>query len=131
LEQHHEEIQSAGLNLVVVGIGQPKHAQRYGPRLAPSALCLVDSGTDAHRTYGLKRGGILQLAGPKVFASGVRATARGAGQGEVTGDTTMLSGTFVIDQDGLVRWAHYSSHAGDHPDIGQMLEDVRLEATRA
>ncbi len=127
LERHKHEIESAGLRSVAVGLGQPKHALRYCPSLAPSATCVVGHGTEAHIAYGLKRGGLLQLAGPQVIASGVRATSKGIVQGATTGDPTMLSGTFVVDQDGVIQYAFYSANAGDHPDLGEVLTVVESE----
>jgi hypothetical protein len=48
-------------------------------------------------------------------------------QGAATGDTTFLSATFVIGQDGLVRATHYSRHAGDHADLSELLAEARRE----
>jgi len=131
LEQHHDEIQAAGLKVVAIGLGQPKHAQRYCPLLSPSAACLLGQGTAAHRAYGLQRGGLRQLAGPRVIAAGLRATAGGFHQGASTGDTQMLSGTFVVDQLGRVRYAFYSSDAGEHPDLDRLLDELHQEMTAA
>ena len=129
LEQHHEAIQAAGLKLVAIGLGEPKHAQRYCPLLSPSATCVLGLGTAAHRAYGLQRGGLGQLAGPHVIAAGLRAAAHGFHQGASTGDVQMLSGTFVVDPAGRVRYAFYSSDAGEHPDLVSLLDELHQEAT--
>jgi peroxiredoxin len=126
LEQHKEEIEAAGLRVVAVGLGEPKHARRYCPQLAPSVTCLCNSDAEAHRSYGLKRGNVLQLAGPQVIASALRAVQKGHSQGEATGDVTMLSATFVVDWRGIIQYAYYNKFAGDHPDLTGLLEAAQL-----
>jgi hypothetical protein len=127
LEQHHAEIEAAGLKAVAVGLGEPKHAQRYCPALAPRLTCLVGRGASAHTAYGLRPGGLSQLAGPQVAAAALRAAVHGNWQGAATGDTTVLGGTFVVGTDGLVRAACYDRHAGDHPDLARLLAQFRRE----
>lgn len=125
LEQHKDELQAAGLALAAVGIGEPKHAQRYCGTLAPSVTCLVNKTKEAYTAFGLSRGNVLQLAGPGVIAAGLRAASRGAVQGEATGDPYMIGGVFVVDQRGLIQYAHYDRHAGDHADFAVVLKSVR------
>jgi peroxiredoxin len=33
----------------------------------------------------------------------------------------MLPGTFIVDQQGIIQYAYYSEHAGDHPEVGELL----------
>ena len=122
MEQSHEEIEAAGLRIVAVGLGEPKHAQRFCGKLAPNLVCHVDQDETAYKTYGLQQGGILALAGPATFIAAARAAASGHVQGEATGDTRMLPGTFIIDGTGIVQFAYYSRHPGDHPKIKKLVE---------
>lgn len=125
MEQHKEQITSAGLRIAAVGLGEPKHAQRYCGSLAPSIACYANKTKEAYKAFGLDRGSLLQLMGPQVFAAGARAMARGHTQGETTGDALMLGGVFVIDQEGIIRYAHYDAHAGDHPNFAEVLRAVK------
>jgi hypothetical protein len=125
LEQHKDQITGAGLKLAAVGIGEPKHARRYCGTLAPSVACYANQTKGAYKAFGLDRGSLLQLMGPKVFAAGARAVAGGHSQGESTGDTLMLGGVFVIDPAGVFRYVHYDAHAGDHPDFAEILSAVK------
>jgi len=125
LEQHKDQLTAAGLRIAAVGLGEPKHAQRYCGSLAPSLACYANKTKEAYRAFGLERGSPLQLMGPGVLAAGARAVARGHTQGEPTGDTLMLGGVFIIDQQGVVRYAHYDAHAGDHPEFAEILRAVQ------
>ncbi len=124
LEQHKDEIRAAGLKIVAVGIGEPEHAADFCGKLAPGATCLVNKTTAVHFTYGLKRGGLGQLLNPKLYAASARATRAGFKQGKATGDIAMLGGIFVVDQQGLIRYAYASGYAGDYPEIADILKTV-------
>lgn len=122
MEQSHQEIAAAGLRPVAVGLGEPKHARHFCGKLAPHLTCHIDLDKTAYQQYGLKKGGVMALFSPSVFVAGARAAAAGHIQGEATGDTSMLPGTFIVDADGVIQFAYYSTHAGDHPDIKKMLQ---------
>jgi hypothetical protein len=125
LEQHQDALRTAGLSLAAVGIGEPKHAQRYCGTLAPSVTCLVNKSLEAYRAFGLKQGDPLQLVGPQVVAAAVRAVGSGHTQGQTTGNSLMLGGVFVVDRQGVVRFADYDEYAGDHPVFAHILRAAR------
>jgi len=125
LEQHHAELQAAGVQLAAVGLGEPKHAQRYCGQLAPNVTCVVNVTKEAYTAFGIARGNLTQLAGPSVILNAAKATAQGFTQGLATGDTHMIGGTFVIDQHGIIRFAHYDAHAGDHPEFSEIFRAVK------
>ena len=121
LELHKNELSTAGLQVIGVAMGQPKHADRYCGNLAPSMQCFTDETTHPYETYGLQQGKLGELMSPAVVASSVRALARGSSQGKIIGDAKMLPGTFIVDQQGIIRYAYYSKHAGDHPDTAELI----------
>jgi len=64
---------------------------------------------------------MLRLMAPDAIVAGARAASRGHTQGQATGDQQRLPGTFIIDAQGIVRYAHYGKHAGDQPDLEEMV----------
>ncbi|MBI3241165.1 MAG: hypothetical protein HYZ49_02590 [Chloroflexi bacterium] len=125
LEQNKDEIRAAGLKIVAVGIGKPKHAARYGGKLAPSVTCLANETNDVHFAWGLKRRGLGQLLEPKLYVASIRATQAGFTQGRATGDTAMLGGLFVVAQTGIIRYVYVNDYAGDYPEIADVLKAVK------
>ncbi|RLT46130.1 MAG: MerR family transcriptional regulator [Chloroflexi bacterium] len=125
LESCVPALRAANIIPIVVGLGDADHALPVASQLAPGALCLMSQGITAHQIYGIKRGSLLQLAGPSVISSVVRAARSGQMQGETTGDISMLSGVFAIDRTGMVRYSFYGSHAGDHPSPDTFVASVR------
>jgi len=121
LELHREEIEAAGLRVVCVGLGKPKHARHFGGKLAPSTECVTNEAPALHAAFGIGRGNLLRLVAPDALAAGARAAARGHMQGQATGDTQRLPGTFIVDTAGIIRYVHYGKHAGDQPDLTALL----------
>jgi hypothetical protein len=110
-----------GVNLVAVGLGESKHAAHFGPRLAPGVTCLAHPTPEAHSAFGIGRAGADALLQPGLWTTALTATANGHVQGRATGDARTLSGTFVIDLSGMVRFAHYARFPGDDPKIEDLL----------
>ena len=100
------------------------HARHFCGKLAPHITCHVDQDKKAYATYGLKQAGLKEMMNPAMVIASMRAAASGHVQGEATGDTWMLPGTFVVDGDGIIQYAYYSHHAGDHPDINLLLKTL-------
>ena len=121
MELHKDELANAKLQVVSVAMGEPKHAERYCGKLAPSITCLTNETTMPYQTYGLQQGKLGELMSPAVVVASVRALARGSSQGEAIGDVKMLPGTFIVDNQGIIQYAYYSKHAGDHPKIADLI----------
>jgi peroxiredoxin len=124
LEQHHHELTAAGLQVVSVALGEPKHAERYCGELAPSQTCLASTTNDPYYTWGLYQYTAKDMIvnGIKLLSATQKAKSAGHTQGKATGDVAMSTGTFIIDRQGVVRYAYYGAYAGDDPDIHLLLE---------
>ena len=86
MELHREEIEAAGLRIVALGLGEPKHARQFGDKLAPNVDCLTNEEPTLHAAFGIERGNILRLMAPDAIRAGARAASRGHSQGQATGD---------------------------------------------
>ena len=102
-------------------MGQPKHAERYGGKLAPSALCLTNEKPDLYEEFGIDKANVLRMIAPDAIAAGARAASKGFRQGKSTGDVSRLTATFVVDQTGTIRYAYYGKYAGDNVNIDDLL----------
>jgi peroxiredoxin len=130
LELHKDAIENAGLQVVAIGLGEPKHARRFGDTLAPSITCLTNEKPDLYDTYGIGRGNMLRLVAPDAIKAGARAASKGFTQGSATGDTLRLGATFIVDKQGIIQYAHYGKHAGDHPDLPKLVDWWRQETAK-
>jgi peroxiredoxin len=127
LEQHKDELENAGLQLIALALGEPKHAERYCGKLAPDLDCFADDKNDGYYAWGLRQGtaGEAFAHGLDILKASAKAFTSGHVQGATTGDPYMLPGTFIIDRDGLVRYAYYSEYAGDDPAIEVLVDEAR------
>ena len=121
MELHHEKIEAAGLRILAVGLGEPKHARHFGGKLAPSVECLTNEEPTLYEAFGIEKGNMLRMLAPDALAAGARAAREGHRQGTATGDQQRLPGTFIIDAQGIVRYAYYGKHAGDQPDLAELV----------
>ncbi len=120
-------MKAAGLQLLALGLGRPEHAERYCGRLAPSLTCFADTTNDAYYAFGLRQGTMTEAIQNafNIAKVSAKAVADGFMQGKATGDAQMMPGTFIVDQQGIIRYAYYSQYAGDDPEIPVLLEAVR------
>lgn len=126
LEQHRDALTAAGFQLLAVGLGEPKHAERYCGKLAPHVTCFADSSNDGYYRWGLRQATNAEFAahGFDILKASAKALLKGQMQGGATGDVAMLPGTFIIDRDGIIRYAYYSAYAGDDPSIDDLLRQA-------
>jgi hypothetical protein len=126
LELNKDKLFNEGLQIVGVGIGEPKHAARYCPKIAPSLICLVpEEGSDsAHRTYGLRDASGNQLLDPEVGKKLVKTVLKGNFGGIPSGNVQMMPGTFIVNPQGKIIFAYYSKNITDHPQIEELVAIV-------
>ena len=91
---------------------------------APALRCFADPLGNAYRAWGLKRGNAVELFGPAVWVETAKASLKGEVGGKAAGDPFQMPGTFGVTRDGIVRYAHYSLHAGDYPSERALLRAV-------
>jgi hypothetical protein len=118
----HEEIESTGARLVLIGQATPKHAAHYKRRFAPELEILADEKRESYKAMGFPRAGATQLIGPKSVAKGLMRGASGVGVGRVIGDVQQLGGTIIVSAGGEILWSHVMQDASDNPSIDELRE---------
>ena len=128
MERHHAELQNAGLQLLAVGLGDSKHAERYCGKIAPSLTCFAATTNDPYYAWGLYQRTREQLVehGMDIMKASFKALLNWQIQGVATGDINMLPGTFIVDRAGIIRYAYYGQYAGDDPAIDVLLEQAKF-----
>lgn len=107
--------------MVVVAMGEVKHAERYCGSLAPSVSCLVQEGTKHYRTYGLEDAGFRELVSLNALKNGFKASKDGFLPGEPVGDVRMMPGSFIVDKRGIIRYVYYGKDVSDHPEVNDLV----------
>jgi len=108
-------------DILIITQGSVEQSRKFFSGRWPGARAVADPRRRFYKGFGIRRGSLIQLVGPKVVLAGVRATATGNLQGQNVGDTAQMPGLFLV-KDGCIIWQHNFRHVGDHPDWGKISQ---------
>jgi hypothetical protein len=112
-----------------VTTGTPQFTAEFCKQFDVGHTCLVDQpGEPGYRAFGLAKVGMRTLLGPSLWESlAVIARRWRELATPKAGDVYQMSGTFVLDCEGVVRLAHRGAHPNDHvshEEIWQCLDAI-------
>lgn len=105
--------------------GTIEEGRRFFRNLWPGVPAVADKPKYFYNAFGLNRGGTREMFGPKVWACGVRAAAKGYFIGKPVGDPWVMPGLFLV-QGREIRWQYDFAHAGDHPNFSRLPQQLGL-----
>lgn len=82
----------------------------------PDVPAIADPDLRLYSAFGLGRGTLLQVAGPRAVLATGRALLKGNLVGKPSGDVMVMPGAFLISGDQIV-WSHDYRHSGEKPDF--------------
>lgn len=124
VRDRYREFVDAGGEVAAVTMGTPERAAAFREQHRLPFTCFADRQQRAYAAFGVPRGNWSQVAGPGVWAAGIKAIAR-AGFGKPVGDIQQLHAEFVIDMDGIVRMAFLPKHSAEHAPMEDILALLR------
>ena len=110
-------IEAAGVRIVLVHMVDSEAIEKLVGKYGLDGVDRIcDPDRILYQAFGLKRGSLRQLVGPKVFW---RALSEGVllrhGIGRLTADSSQMPGLFLIHESGIVRHFRHRT-AADRPD---------------
>lgn len=100
--------------ILLVHLASPEQGERFFAARWKEARAVSDPQGLLYRAFGLGRGRFGQLFGPAVLLAGIANLRHGIGL--PAGDPLVMSGWFLVDADGRIRFADRHAHAGsEHP----------------
>ncbi len=121
MRQRKADIEDAGGQVVLVGMGTPEEAEDFRERFDVPFPVICDADRKLYRAFDLKRMGVLGFFSPSLALKGMSAMSQGHLMGLPTGDVKQLSGVFVIDTGGGFSFTHISRQPDDTPDVEEIL----------
>ncbi len=117
LAQQRRAIEELGVRIALVHMGSGAEAERFFARYGLAGVCRVDDpGQNLYRAFGLSRGRLGQLFGPKVWFRGFQAGILGRhGIGRLAGDGFQMPGVFLLFHGEILNSFRHAS-AADRPD---------------
>ncbi len=85
---------------------------------------LSDPERAAYKAYGLRKGSLWSIFGPKTVWQYVKLIACGRLFRGIQADPFQLGGDFVIDGQGIVHFAHRSEDPADRPAMDGLLQAI-------
>ena len=125
MDEAREDIRSAGADVVCVFQYRAEPTRNFCRQRGVELECLGDPELEGYDAVGLERGGVKEIASPKVAIAGLKAAAKGTLPGKPEGDRLLMPATFVVDTDGKVRFAHYNEDQSDNPPMRAVLDAVQ------
>jgi peroxiredoxin len=130
LHRDRDQFAEAGVELAVIGQGDPEDAARFRRTQHVEELPMfTDRKRESYRAAGTKVATFSELLGPSVMARGIRASvATRKRQGKVDGHAAQLGGVMIVKPDGSIAYSHLSDDASDYPENDEVLEAARAAA---
>ena len=109
---------------MLVGLGAPQEAEAFRKEFDLSFPIVCDPERHLYAAYGLKKMSLWGFASPALLVKGVKALGQGHSMGLPKGDIYQLSGVFIIDTSGRIRFSYYARDPADHPSPDTILAAV-------
>lgn len=117
---HHAQIQAANAQVVIVSFETAYWAHVWLQETNSPFPFLVDPERVAYRAYGLKAS-VWRSWSPQNLWYYARAALRGRKISGTHGDPHQLGGDFIIDQQGVLQFAHPSREPTDRPKVAEIM----------
>ena len=106
-----------GVNAAAITLGKPGEAKLFCAQRSPDLHCLSDPHQLSYSAFGIGRLNLFyNLIQPQTWIGYLRTWRAGHHVFITDSDMLQLSATFVVDAQGVVRFAHYNRYTADHPD---------------
>ena len=113
--------------MVFVYQGAPDQGPMFFDGLFPEATAIADPDGELYEAFAVRRGGWREMFGLGSWRAALAALRSGHFVNRKIGDPWTLP-TLVVVARGEIVWEHHGSHAGDHPDLAALADQVRVAA---
>lgn len=125
LREVYPECQALDAEIVALTMGQPGATGEFCRQQGTPFVCLSDYERQAYQAFGLGNS-LMGAVHPTTWLSYAREVLKGNLPRPMPPSMTgQMSGTFIIDRRGLVRFAHPSKTAADNPAMDELLMVLR------
>ena len=117
------KFRARGARVVLVGQGPVDEMDQFcaAHGIDGTLVCLADPDRSAYQAFGLGRGSLADVMGPRLLGAAIKALRHGGGLPHQGQDVRQLGGAFVIDRDGAFRLAQRAETSADRATIDQLL----------
>lgn len=118
LRHSYPEFRELNAEVLVVVAAGLKPLARFAEEFALPFSVLSDVTEEVYRTFGLGKGIAIR---PRTIVEFVRLVWHEGGLHWPVGDIMQVGGDFIVDREGIVRYAHSSEDPTDRPEAAELL----------
>jgi len=122
--QYSAELQTLKTQVVVISFGSTFGAQAWLDETEARFTLLLDPSRAAYTAYGLEYS-LTRSWRPKVWLEYARLMLSGRKWRGIQGDSGQLGGDFIVDSNGVIRFAYRSLDPTDRPPMDDLLAVLR------
>ena len=122
--QQTSAFQAVNTRIVLVSFGAAYQARAWQAETGACFTLLLDPDRAAYRAYDLERS-FVRAWQPKVWLEYARLMLSGKKWRGIQGDSAQLGGDFIIDANGILRFAHRSHDPTDRPSAKRLLQEIK------
>ena len=125
MRDHNEKFDKAGIEIVLVGLGDQKQSEAFKKEMEFSFPLICDKEMELFKSFSVKKSSYLGMLSPGLLFKGLKTMAQGNKLSTPQGDPLQLGGVYLIDTRGVVRWNYQSKDAADNPSVELLLDSAR------
>jgi hypothetical protein len=124
VQEHLEDFSRYSAQVLVISFGRPEVIEGFRTRLGIPFQVASDPEQKAYRDYGIGKASVWTVWSPRVLWKYLRLAASGRKpqHSEEPEDVYQLGGDFLLDENGLILFAHESRNPVDRPKVGDILQ---------
>ncbi len=125
LHQRKEELDRLGTQVLVISFVENEYwAHAWLEETQSPFPLLLDPDKAAYEAYELESS-LFGSWGPRVLWFYLKRALAGRRLRGIQGDPNQLGADFIVDAEGIVRFAYYSEDATDRPAVDELLSVLR------
>jgi hypothetical protein len=110
--------------VIFVYQGTDAQGPMFFEALHAEAVAIADPNGELYHAFSVERGGVREMFGLQPWLTGIRAFFEGNFINRKIGDPWTLPSLIGI-RDNRIVWEFRGTHAGDHPDITALRDELR------
>ena len=122
--QQWDSFRTFNARAVVITFGAAPLARAWLEQTGAPFTILLDPSRVAYRAYAVDSS-LVRSWGPKTIWAYAQLLLRGRRWRGIQGDSGQLGGDFVVDPNGVLRFAYRSRDPSDRPSVQSLLEVFR------
>jgi hypothetical protein len=121
LRHERWRFEEAGLQVVLVGMGNREESEQFRRRFQVPFPLVCDPDQDLYRVMSLPKGNASQVMGPSLVLRAAKSVLRGNLPGKPVGDVLQMPGVVGVDTAGGIWFSHIGRSAADYAPMDEIF----------